>query len=184
MEGKVVYQIDSQDIIRSVNADWVAFAQENQAEDLSEGVIGRSIWEFMSYGLVGKLYKELFDAVREARREVRVAFRCDNAQLIRIMELCIWPREEQYLEIHSKTVLEQPRGQPLREEVLSQGMVRGIPMCSKCNKIYAEQTGAWMEISDALTAALIEQPLKVSFGLCERCTDNLTRTIERLKKQL
>ena len=80
------YRIDALDRITFVDAEWLRFARENEAEQLVEtGVVGRSVWDFVSGFEVRSLYENLFASVRSRGEPARVPFRCDSPALARWM---------------------------------------------------------------------------------------------------
>ena len=77
-ENFISYSIDGDDRLRSVNPAFQRFAQANDAPELTEGVAGRPIWDFITGAEVSAVYQELFTRVRTTRRSVSFPYRCDS----------------------------------------------------------------------------------------------------------
>jgi hypothetical protein len=67
-----VYRITSDDVIEFINDAWVRFAVENGAPTLCQGVIGASLWNYISGQEVVHLSSELLSRVRNSRCEVTI----------------------------------------------------------------------------------------------------------------
>ena len=102
--GRVfVYCIDRNDLISSVNRAWLAFARENQAPELSaEGVLHKSLWDFIAYAEVRYLYGMLLNKVRATKLPVCVPFRCDSPARRRFMKLEIIPLKQKRIKFSSR----------------------------------------------------------------------------------
>jgi len=87
----VVYCIDADDAIDSVNVAWTRFAIENQAAQLSTGVIGTSLWDHIVGVDVVHIYRDLLSRVRTKNVSASFPFRCDSPECYRLMRLVVIP---------------------------------------------------------------------------------------------
>jgi hypothetical protein len=106
----VRYQVDADDRIRFVDAEWIAFARQNAAAELdTDAVLDRSLWQFVVGKETRHLYQMIFTGVRERLSEKTVPFRCDSPTRRRYMELLVAPLVDGGLAISGSTVREEPR---------------------------------------------------------------------------
>jgi hypothetical protein len=84
------YAVDGNDVIVSLGDDWLRFARENAAAELSrESVIGHNLWEYVAGNATRELYEVIFRRVRDQRRTLVLPFRCDSPDRFRFMQLAI-----------------------------------------------------------------------------------------------
>ena len=181
MHPVLTYIIDDSDKVVSINSEFTAFAKEGNAASLEYSVHGKSIWNFIGIDKLQILYMQLFDGVRKKQKEVNIHFRCDNAKVMKFMNMIIEPMPENALKISTKVLREITRKKALGREVFYLGILNGIPMCSNCNKIKIDPPIGWIEIEKALNSDLISKELNVAFDLCETCEDYFKKTIEKLE---
>src|SRR5688572_25232486 len=83
----VIYRVDADDRIASVNAAWDAFAEANGAPWLRrKRVLDRSIWAFLGDGVVAHVYESLLARIRSGRRAA-FRFRCDSPDVKRLLAM-------------------------------------------------------------------------------------------------
>jgi len=80
-----IYHIDENDVIFYINEEYIKFAVENDGERLVKESLGKPIWNFITNGLVKKLYQELIAAIRKTKESVKISFRCDSRDRMRFM---------------------------------------------------------------------------------------------------
>jgi len=168
---RYLYRLDRMDTIAFVSPEWLRFARENDAAELSEDrVLGRVIWEFVQGVEVRRLYATLFAALRAGRREIVVPFRCDSPAAIRSMELLMRPLPSHGIELEGR-LLEQKSRAPVallaRHSARSQS---SVPICSLCRRLFVQQE--WLEIGPAIarTRLLDGQPLpRLEETVCVEC---------------
>lgn len=182
MASTLSYIIDINDIIISANHGFGKFARENNAKDLAKSIIGESIWKFIYFDEVHRLYQRLFEAIRKTGKEITLNFRCDSHNVLRFMKMYIEPIGENNLQIKTKLIRQVDRKKMLSREILFLGIHSGTPMCSHCNKIYINDKGVWMEIDLALDKNLIDRELSVNFKICEDCVSQFNCIISELDK--
>lgn len=144
------YQIDADDRITSVNADWLAFAAENNARNLDEqAVLGHLLWDFVSGDETVRLYKSVLARIRQMRCSVVLPFRCDSPTLERHMRMTILPEES--AGIRFDCVIEKVRATD-RFSLLDPAHPRleeHLDMCSCCKRIDCPPQG-WLEVSEVV----------------------------------
>ena len=144
------YQVDARDIMTSVNAEWLAFAAENNARELQESaVLGRSLWDFVAGGETIRLYQTLLARIRMTQHAVVLPFRCDSPTLQRHMRMTITPEDSE--EIRFECVIDKVRP-TAHLAVLDPAQARSrdhLDMCSCCKRIDIEPLG-WLEVSEVV----------------------------------
>ena len=169
-----IYQVDANDRIIFVDANWVAFAAENGSPALTaEAVTGRTLWNYISDPTSQQFYKIFMADVRRTGRGITVPFRCDGPECRRFMKLFILPLAGGALEFRSALIREEARPKvnlldpdfPRTEEFLT--------MCAWCKKI---KVSGWMEAEDALhQLKFFDRPQlpQITHGICEDCLRTL-----------
>ena len=83
-----IWIIDDADKIVYVNDDWLAFAEENTAPQLTASVVlDQPIWRFIQGQETVYLYKQIFARVRAGKSPVKFPSRCDSPDCRRFMEM-------------------------------------------------------------------------------------------------
>ncbi|MDF1694259.1 MAG: hypothetical protein P1U56_00410 [Saprospiraceae bacterium] len=182
MNPILTYTIDETDRVISTNSEWDSFAKQSDAADLEYSVHGKSIWSFIGAEKLKNLYFQLFEGVRATQKAVDINFRCDNAQVMKFMNMSIEPEPNNYLKISTCLLREISRKKALAREVFYLGLKNGTPMCSNCNRVYPHETVGWIEVDKALSSKLISEKLNVTFEICESCIEYFDKTINKLKK--
>jgi hypothetical protein len=149
-EGKVSYQIDSQERIVAVGDDWLDFARGNGAPELTaEAVVGACWSDFVADPETRSLYGKIFDRVRLNDAELIVPFRCDSPDRFRFMRLVISPGLGGTLTCLG--LLEREQERPFYS-ILDKAFPRSdrsLPICSLCRKVEVAPK-EWLEIEDAV----------------------------------
>jgi hypothetical protein len=176
MRGEALtYVLDRQDRISSVSPQWIVFARDNGASDLTpEAVRGRSLWEFISGPETRRIYELALENVRSEGCSLFIPVRCDSPSLRRFMRLRISPAGEGGIEFHSELVRVEPR----KEVSLPRGAAydtdrRFLAVCSWCGRV-AIRDGAFAEIDDALPElkCFVENELPWhSYTICLSCEE-------------
>lgn len=181
MSSTLSYIIDINDKIISANHGFGKFAIENNSKDLAKSIIGESIWKFIYFDEVHRLYQRLFEAIRKTDKKVDLNFRCDSHDVLRFMKMNIEPIGENSLQIKTKLIRQVDRKKMLSREILYLGINSGTPMCSNCNKIYINEKSAWLEIDKAIEKNHIGRELSVNFKICEDCVDQINSIISEME---
>ncbi len=142
------YAVDAEDRLAWVAPLWLAFAQENGAEDLTEdAVLGRSLWDFVSGEATRLFYRELHDRIRHSKETVVVPFRCDSPSMQRSMRMTIRHDEGNHLVYESKIFRAEPQ---TRLRIIDPHEPRSrafLTVCSCCRRALLETVG-WLELFD------------------------------------
>jgi len=173
-----IYWVDGNDRIIFVDANWLAFAQQNgMGRSNLKPVIGTSLWSHISDITTRHFYQLLMTDVRNTSRPATVAFRCDGPECRRFMELRITGAGRKDLEFRSRLLREERRE---RMALLDSDTPRSsemLLMCLWCKKV---KTSAWQEVEAAVNEfRLFEQdrmPM-VSHVTCPACESLGLRTI-------
>lgn len=171
---QVCYTIDHDDRIVSVNAQWNEFALANDAPELlSQGVVNRPIWDFISDLETTAFYREM---IAKVRRQVAVEFnyRCDSPKQRRLMTMTIKSRHDGWIDFISDVIEVEDRSE---QKLIDRHQSRGdslVVMCSWCKKVRISEM-LWHEIEEAIVALKIferEMLPRISHGMCGRCFDD------------
>lgn len=176
-----VHEVDAGDRIVSVNPGWLEFARQASASELTdESLIGRSLYDFIAGEETKRLYRMLLARVRQARREVRVPFRCDDARVRRFMELRIAPGHRGRVEFTGRLLREEKRANvPLFDPTTTRSR-ESLQVCTWCKKVRAAD-GQWLEVEDAIARlGLFEakQMPSVLHHVCAECENLIRHTID------
>jgi hypothetical protein len=178
-----VYYINQNDKILSTDNNWDEFAKENSSETYGDSVMGESIWQYISNKKVQKLYRSIFQSVRNSGEKIILDFRCDSEKVIRHMQLSIEKVTLSILKIQTSLIRAVPRKRVLSSPILYIGVQHATPMCSSCNKVFISSLNKWIEIDEALTVGKIPDPLSVRFDLCDKCAEYMQRKIAEVEGQ-
>lgn len=146
---RYVYRIDAADTITFVSPEWLRFAAENDAPELTKSaVIGQPIWRFIVGDEVRRLYADLFRDLRARPAEVTVPFHCDSPTLVRHMILGLRSHGGGEIECEGRLLRFESR-EPV--DVLSRLTGRSaesLPICSLCRRLQVE--GEWVDVGVAV----------------------------------
>lgn len=185
MASEIVYRVDGQDRLVSVNSAWDSFATSNEGEDaVATHVIGRNLFEFITDRTTQHLYRQMLARIR-AGKNIRYTYRCDSPDCRRLMEMQVVATDDMGgVEFRSITLSEQPRdpfGSVREPKGRSAEPERVQPACGWCNRWKVE--GEWLEIEQAVPRlGLLEQavPPLLTHGICEACLQTMTAEVDRL----
>ncbi|MBS1795011.1 MAG: hypothetical protein JSS81_14215 [Acidobacteria bacterium] len=178
---KVVYRIDSQDRIVFVNDVWQHFASENDAPDYAaEGVLNRSLWDFITDSTTRQFYQEVIKAAR-GEKPVTFNFRCDSAEYRRFMKMRV-TGETGLVQFETETLaVEQRPPQPLLDRH-SRRSGELVVICGWCKKINIGQA-IWKEVEHAIEALRVFEQEKIpqlSHGMCHGCYVMVSEQLKNL----
>jgi len=173
----IAYDVDADDRIVAVTSNWLSFARQNQAPDLTpEIVAGRSLFDFISDWQTRYCYRTLVDRVRSTQRASTIPFRCDSPTARRYMELTISPRDKGHLWFESRLLSEEERAAIPLLDPMADHSKGWILSCSWCKRINA--LGDWVEVEVAIRHLDLFSggPLpRISHGVCDDCGKQLLR---------
>lgn len=172
-QTNIHYRIDAADEIVAVSGDWDRFARENGAppELLSDRILHRRFWDFVSGDTLGHIYARMLAKVRTGESLV-FSFRCDSPERRRFLTLRMNPTNgDGGVEFLTETVCTEEReSQPLFSTHAPK-VGSFVVACSWCNKIKTSAT-VWREVEDAVVElGLFENDVvpPLSHGMCETC---------------
>jgi hypothetical protein len=168
------YAVDGDDIIVSVGDDWLKFARDNGAPELSRNsVIGHSLWEYVSGNSTRELYEVIFRRARDERRTLVLPFRCDSPDRFRFMQLAIESGEGPELRLTGRLLREQPRPYLKLLDRLVTRSSDPLGICSVCLRVQILDT-TWVEAQEAVERLRlfdsVELPL-LDFRVCGDCVE-------------
>lgn len=169
-----IWIIDDADKIVQVNDDWLAFAEENSAPQLSAAVVlDQPLWRFIHGRETVYLYKQIFGKVRAGKSPITFPFRCDAPDCRRFMEMKLSLLPGNAIQFLSK-ILRQEFRQPL--DILDATRDRSgefLKICSWCKKIYIPDRG-WGELEDSIGALDLfgnRSMPRMTHTICASCYD-------------
>lgn len=175
-DAPLQYVLDATDRIVRVSPHWDSFAQRNQAEHLvGPRVVGTRLWEHITDGSVSDIYHSLLERVRLGRL-VTVRFRCDSADVARLLRLTLRADPHGNVECESTPESERPTPHiPLWDPAAERGSQLVIA-CSWCKRVRIAED--WYAPEDAVRLlGLFEGravPL-ISHSVCDDCEKKLLR---------
>ena len=172
MHTTYTYWIDGENVVQSISDNFMAFACENQAEELDvHAVVGKSLFEFIGGTETRHLYMVLIDKVRKEQRETVVPFRCDSPSLRRFMELRVSYQGNGTVRFEGRLIREETREPvPLLDEAVSRNDAF-IRMCSWCKNVAVD--AGWVEVEEAVARLrLFETEVlpQITHGVCDACS--------------
>ena len=176
----LVYEIGSDDRIRSVSGDWHAFACQNGAGGLSvEAVLGRTLMEFVSGAETQHVYAMIGDRVRKTQCRIAIPPRCDSPQTRRFMKLSIAPAVDSGIRFESRTVREESRQVvPILDPAAPRSEVF-VVVCSWCKRFRVLES--WLEVEDAVARSGLfeaDRMPQLTHGMCPDCAVVVQREID------
>jgi hypothetical protein len=179
MEATVVsYRIDRTDRLLEVNDEWKRFAVANDAPELVDGVLNRSLWAFIADATTANVYHQLLSRVR-AGHVVTFPFRCDAPALRRWMQMRMSSLANGEILFESAIVETQPTS---AGTVWDRRAARGadfLTTCSWCKRMKVEDR--WEEVEDAvaLLALFLQDRLPmITHGMCPRCYASIMESLD------
>lgn len=169
----IIYEVDPDARIISVDDAWDSFAKDNLADHLvTERIVGDSLWDHITGRDLRELYETVLKNVSDSGESIRYPFRCDSPSLRRFLELEISFSERGWKFV-SRTLSVEER-EPV--ELLDPSLPRGdeiVTLCSWCKKIKTPK--GWLPVEQGLTELRpfdSRQMPAISHGMCDECLDN------------
>jgi len=168
----VEYQIDADDRVLEVGAQWAEFAQHNDAPELAEGPWGGLIWDYFGSKEIAELWQLLVQRVRATQRSATVPLRCDAAHTRRWFEMVVAPMAGHRVGFVCTLLFEQERPLvTLLDKAANRESGREpVKLCSWCGR--GEHRSQWYPVEELIQAArLLENQSMppVSYGVCQEC---------------
>jgi hypothetical protein len=177
-----IWIIDDADKIVHVNDDWLAFARENGAPQLSASVVLEApIWRFIQGQETVYLYQQIFGRLRAGKSPIKFPFRCDSPDCRRFMEMKLSLLSGTAIQFLAR-LLRQEFRQPL--DLLNPSGDRSeefLKICSWCKKIYIPDHG-WGEVEAAIGPLDLfgRHPMpRMTHTICESCYDVIRQELNQ-----
>jgi len=172
-----VYKVDASDVIVEVDDGFRRFAAENGAGRLPEGVVGRSLFDFIKGRQPLEVWRHLLLRARRQGPIENLRCRCDSPSTRRVIAIDLDPEPDGSLVFRARTVLEVERDWvPLLEYKSPNGSM--LEICSWCLRV---RVGEWVDIEDAVRRLrLLDEAHApgVAHALCSDCRDRLLGDLE------
>jgi hypothetical protein len=176
----ILYHLNAQDEILSVNEEWYSFARANEgAPLLSPEVLGRPLWDFIGDLETQHIYRLLHRRVRSQGVPVQLCLRCDGPERRRLLELNISLAEDHGLTYRVRTLRLEDR-EPI--SLMDSDRPRSesfVTMCSWCKRVAVPSRG-WLDVEEAVTAlSLFSEPRlpQLTHGICGECSHGLHKAL-------
>jgi len=172
-ERVFIHTVDASGNISGVNDEWVDFAAENGAPELTgEAVAGRPIWDFMEGKETRHISRLILDKVRKTGRTITLPYRCDSPDLKRYLEMEISMGEQGQVVFRSKVLRMEKR---VHAGLLDAGAPRSermLTICSWCRRV--RLPAGWAEVDEAvrrLGLFSMDTLPQITHGMCEDCSN-------------
>jgi len=176
----IVYHLNAQDEILSVNEEWLLFAGANEGELLfPPEVVGRRLWDFIDDLETRHIYQLLHERVRTRGEPVRLSLRCDAPERRRLLELSISPASDQGLTYCVTPVSQEDRDPVALLDPHRPHSASFVTMCGWCKRVAVPPRG-WLEVEEAMAALSFfsEPPLpQLTHGICDVCSQGLLQAL-------
>ena len=171
---RFIWIIDDADKIVHVNDDWLAFARENTAPQLTASVVlDQPIWRFIQGQETSYLYKQIFDRVRAGISPVKFPFRCDSPDCRRFMEMKLSLLSGNAITFISYILREEWRDPVDLLDASRDRSGEFLKICSWCKRINIPGQG-WGEVEAAIGALDLFDHLsmpRMTHTICDACHD-------------
>ena len=172
-----IHRVDSAGRICFVNADWLAFAAENDWPVTSAEILGRDLMASISDPQTRHVYGLLIERVRRSGTPVQFRYRCDAPDCRRLLEMHMLYRPElDQLEFRSSVIgIERRESVAVLDVRTTPRSSETLSVCSWCKAVRTAQ--AWVELEQAvmqLGLFAAEALPRISHGICPDCSGRLT----------
>jgi hypothetical protein len=174
-----IYHIDGENRLCFVNEDWLDFARENGAPELTRAaVFNEPLARFIDDWETLNLYELIFRRVRATGTGVLLPFRCDTPGLRRFMQLSLRLLDNGEIELTGRVLATEERHPvPLLDPAAPRSKTM-ITICSWCKKVKTKND-LYVEIEKAISVHGLFGPRhpRLTHGICPEC-------FERIRKEL
>ncbi len=174
------YRIDGSDHMVFVCPNWLAFANENAASELTEEtVIGRPPWQFIADVDCRAVYQTLFSIVRRDVEEVDFPFRCDSPTIRREMHMHISRLPGDHIQLDTELLKEESQPYISLLDPKVKRSDKWMTSCAWCNRVKTD-SGNWIALQESLRsmAPFLEREFpNLTHGICPPCQDILLKRI-------
>lgn len=177
---ELIYRVNTSDQIEFVSEEWDHFAAANGGESvLSNKVLGRPLWDFITDLSTQEIYRALLQKAR-AGRPIQFTFRCDAPWRRRFLEMTIISKGGGSVEFHTRTLLEQERPTPILLDADVDRADELLHSCSWCKKFLVGNE--WVEVEEAIQRLRLFQRRRlpaITHGICDECYERMSEVAER-----
>lgn len=165
------YRVNDANRITFLNQNWLDFAQENQAAELTaDRVLGKELDQFIADWETRHLYELIYARVRQTGRDVQFPFRCDSPECRRSFQMHIAPLPQGGLDFTVQVIALEPRP-ALR--LLDNSIAHSadwVAICGWCQRI-ENIGGPWIEVEEATEQQELfgATPPRLTHGICPDC---------------
>jgi hypothetical protein len=175
------YRLSADGVVLSLGDDWLRFARENGAPELTrDSVIGHSVWEYVAGESTRELYEMMFLRVLDREKLLVLPFRCDSPDRFRFMTLSIEPAQDHTLQLSGRLVRDQARPYLKLLDRLVTRSTDPLGTCSVCLRVKLfEET--WVETEEAVERLKLfdsAQLPPLDYRVCPDCAAFATGSIE------
>lgn len=170
----IIYTVDADDRIVSVNEAWDRFATQNEGTAfLAKHIVGRNLFEFIGDDSTRQIYRQMLARIRSGT-DLEYRYRCDSPDCRRLMEMRVRAANSEGGVEFRSTTLEATQRAPVRlpqadgADVAAPAELQRA--CGWCNRL--DVNGVWLEMEEALPLLLLhETPTAptLTHGMCEAC---------------
>lgn len=185
----IAYVTDCEGTVVSIGrSNWNAFAKANGGESLCDGngVLGCSVFSFVTGPAVAELYRRWFDAVLHGRApRSRVLTRCDSPTVQRELMVTITPLVGSHGRIEAMLFQSQTLSEEIRPKISlfdfaaerrrlsGQPALPVLAMCSYCQNVRfpagsSDDIGTWMSAERYYQQGGATD-VRISHGICPDC---------------
>ena len=172
-----IWIIDDADKIVHVNDDWLAFAGENTAPQLTASVVlDQPIWRFIQGQETSYLYQQIFSRVRAGVSPVKFPFRNDSPDCRRFMEMKLSLLPGDAIQFMAHMLREEWRDPVDLLDTPRDITQEFLKICSWCKKINIPGRG-WGEIEAAIAALDLfghHSMPRMTHTICDSCRGALS----------
>ncbi|HPC74095.1 MAG TPA: hypothetical protein PK120_06165 [Syntrophales bacterium] len=167
-EQTLVYEVDREDIIVSIEGPWDRFAAANGGKAPARAeTIGRNLFDFIRGPEVAHVYRAMHDVLRaKPEKQIVFSYRCDAPDLKRHMTMEMYCSENRIV-YRSTLEREEPISPPVYIDYDStSGEI--VVMCAFCKRFrYPSESDQWSPIDDLL--ARVPPAFEISHSICPVC---------------
>ncbi len=172
-----IHRIDGDGRICFINADWLAFAAENDWPVTSAQVLGTELLASISDLRTRHFYGLLIDRVRSTGAPIQFRYRCDAPDCRRLLEMHMhYHADLDQVEFRSSAISIERR-EPVAVLDIRKTPRSGqtLSVCSWCKAVETAQ--AWIQLEQAVVRLGLfaaETLPRISHGICPDCSGRLT----------
>lgn len=179
--ARFIHTINGQDLISSVNEEWLQFAKDNEAQALIEKpVLNHLIWRYISDPETRILYHQIIAKARKTEQVLSFPYRCDSPRFRRYMRMEVVPHENGQVEFISRIEKREPRPPAPVLDFQRAHSDEFLRICSWCKRI-AIAADLWQEVEEAVCELELFHRTtlpQLDHVACPRCFEEIMALVE------